>query len=79
VSLVEKMENLFSSKLAPGYKALAFDIVLPDASGQGRYEDRYDAWARKYGGDAKTQVVRSVFCEKDLGAIDLLGGVCDQC
>jgi hypothetical protein len=64
VALVESVVNFLSSTLVPGYKALGCQINFPDASGTGSYSQRYDAWAKKYVGDAKTKAVGSGWYKK---------------
>ncbi|KAF2849046.1 hypothetical protein T440DRAFT_400254 [Plenodomus tracheiphilus IPT5] len=57
VALVEKLVNLLSTTLVPGYKALGCQINFPDASGL--TPAKYDSWAKQYVGDAKTKAVGS--------------------
>ncbi|KAI8934118.1 hypothetical protein NX059_008877 [Plenodomus lindquistii] len=61
-ALVQNVVNLFSSTLAPGYKALGCQMTFPDA--KGLTPAKYNMWARQYVGDAKTKAVGSGWFKK---------------
>jgi hypothetical protein len=60
LSLLASIVNVLSSTLVPGYKALGCTVDFPQATGKGStYRSVYDAWAKTYTGDAKTEAVGS--------------------